>query len=119
MTVEQILNHEDVKGKSPTVFNQPLEKVREAGIRSLTFVGCEIKKQQPYYMAGRRPNKFGLFVGSGGETVEVFLYPKSENETHVWVDTDMSFVGIAGQQNWSDRVIGEMKNILSQPAATQ
>ena len=115
MSKEQILQQDDVKGKTPVVFAQPLEKVREAAIRSLVFVGCEMKKQEPYFVSGRRPNKFGLFVGSGGETVKVFLYPQAENETHVWVDTDLSFVGIAGQQSWNTQVLNQLTNLLNQP----
>ena len=113
MSKEEILKQPDVKGKPPTQFQQPLEKAREAALRALTFVGCEIKKQEPFFVSGRRPNKMGLFVGSGGETVKVFLYPKSETETEVWVDTDLSFVGMAGQQNWNKQVLGEMTNLLN------
>ena len=119
MTQDAIRSHEDVKGKNPVVFHQPLEKTREAALRALTFVGCEIKQRQNYYVSGRRPNKFGLFVGSGGETVEVCLLPKTEGETQVWVDTDLSFVGIAGQQGWDNQVIEEMTNILNKPAKPQ
>jgi len=61
------------RGKTPTVFRHPLPHVREAALRSLSFAGCNIKRQEPYYAPGRRPNKVGLLVGSGGETVEVFL----------------------------------------------
>lgn len=118
MTKEQILEQKDVKGHAPTVYAQPLESVREAALRALTFVGCEIKKQEPFFVSGRRPNKVGFFVGSGGETVKVFLYPEAEATTHVWVDTDLSLVGMAGQQSWNDKVIAEMNNILNkQPAA--
>ncbi len=112
---EQILQQEDVKGKKPIVYANGLEQVRQAGLRALVFVGCEVKVQQPYYLSGRRPNKVGLFVGSGGETVDIFLYPQSENETHVWIDTDLSFFGMAGQQSWDDKVAAEMKNILQTP----
>ena len=119
ISMEEILNQKDVAGKAPTVFQQPLERTRVAAIRALTFVGCEIKQQQPYYVSGRRPNKVGLFVGSGGETVEVFLYPRTENETHVWVDTDLSFVGMAGQQGWDKQVIDEMTSILSTQPKSQ
>ena len=118
-TKEQILQQEDVKKKTPVIYAKPLEEVRQAGLRSLTFVGCELQKQEPLYLAGKRPNKFGLFVGSGGETVKIFLYPKDTAETHVWVDTDLSFVGIAGQQDWNDKVLAEMKNLLETPAKTQ
>lgn len=119
LTQQTLLSHEDVKGKEPVVFAQPIEQVRQAALRALTFVGCEVKKQNAFYLNGRRPNKFGLFVGSGGETVEVFLYPKSETETHVWVDTDMSFVGIAGQQSWNKQVVAEMTSTLNKQPKLQ
>ncbi len=113
-TQEDILNMEDVKKKEPVVMAHPLDQVREAAQRALTQVGCEVKKTEPYMVAGRRPNKFGLFVGSGGETVKVFLLPSGDAETKVWVDTDLSFVGIAGQQGWDNQVISAMKEILSE-----
>jgi hypothetical protein len=113
LTKEEILRQPDVKGKEPTVFPKGLEEVRQAGSRALTFVGCEVKTQDPLFLSGRRPNKFGFFVGSGGETVKIFLYPQSESETHVWVDTDLSFVGMAGQQGWNKQVLGEMTKILN------
>lgn len=116
LSKEQILQQEDVKKKAPLVFNKGVEEVRQAGLRALTFVGCELKTQQPYFLTGRRPNKFGLFVGSGGETVKLFLYPQAPELTHVWVDTDLSFAGIAGQQSWDDKVTAELKSLLETKA---
>lgn len=113
MTKEDVLLQPDVKGKPPVVFQKGHEEVRQAGLRALVFVGCEIKTQSPYFLCGRRPNKMGLFVGSGGETVKIFLYPKTETETHVWVDTDTSFVGMAGQQGWDKQVIEELTKLLN------
>jgi hypothetical protein len=119
MSKEEILKQPDVKGKPATHFQQPLEKTREAALRALTFVGCEIKKQEPYFVSGRRPNKMGLFVGSGGETVKAFMYPTSDTETDVWVDTDLSFVGMAGQQGWDKQVLAEMTNLLNKNTTPQ
>ena len=116
MSKEAILAHEDVKAGKAVSFSHPLATVHQAAQRALVFVGCELKKNEEFYISGRRPNKMGLFVGSGGETVEVFLYPDSPTETRVWVDTDLSFVGIAGQQDWNERVLAEIKNILNKPA---
>lgn len=114
MSPEQVLAHEDVAGKEPAaVYQAPIAKVREAGIRALTFVGCKMKIDEPCHLRGRRPNKMGLLVGSGGESVEIFLYPKSENQTQVWVDTDLSFVGIAGQQSWDKQVVEQLNSILN------
>jgi len=118
-TAESVLKSGDVNGKPPTVYEHPIEEVRPAAARALSFVGCKVHTQEDFYVAGRRPNKMGFFVGSGGETVEVFLYPQSTSQTHVWVDTDTSFVGIAGQQGWSKQVIEEMTRILNKPSAAQ
>lgn len=114
LTQEQILEQEDVQKKPPTVFAHPLDRVHEAALRGLTSVGCEVKQNEPYFVAGRRPNKFGLFVGSGGETVKIFLLPSGDTETKVWVDTDLSFVGIAGQQGWDEQVITAMHEVLAE-----
>lgn len=113
MTKEQILSRPDVKGRPPVVFAKNIDEVRQAGLRALTFVGCEIKTQEPLFLSGHRPSKVGLFVGSGGETVNVLLYPQSETETHVWVETHKSFAGIAGQQGWNKQVLDEMTQLLN------
>ena len=114
---EQILLQSDTKGRTPVIFTNGIDQVRQAGLRSLTFVGCDIKKKDPFFLSGRRPNKFGLFVGSGGETVNILLYPESDNETHVWVATHKSFVGLAGQQGWDKQVTDEMTQLLNTPEA--
>jgi hypothetical protein len=119
LTKEEILSQPDVKDHPPVVFDKNLDEVRQAGLRALTFVGCEIKAQQPLFLYGSRPHKVGLFVGSGGETVKIFLYPQSDNETHVWVDTDLSFFGMAGQQGWNKQVIEQMTQLLNHPTTTK
>ena len=111
-TAESIFKEGDVKNHPPTIYQHPIEDVRPAAARALSFVGCKIERQEDFYIEGKRPQKWGLFVGSGGETVKAFLYPKSTNETHVWVDTDLSFVGMAGQQGWNKQVIAELTRIL-------
>jgi hypothetical protein len=117
LTKEQILLEPDVKSKEPVVFPKALEEVRQAGLRSLVAVGCEVKTEEPLFLAGFRPHKMGLFVGSGGETVKIFLYPQAVDITHIWVDTDLSFVGMAGQQSWDRQVFESMTNILNQPTS--
>ena len=119
MTKEQVLLHPDVKGHPPVVFAKNQEEVRQAGLRALTFVGCKIKTQQPLYLSGDRPHKFGLIVGSGGETVNVFLYPQSDTETQVWVETHKSFVGLAGQQGWNKQVIDQMTQLLNESSTSK
>jgi hypothetical protein len=119
LTKEEILTQSDVKGHTPVVFPKGVEQVRQVGVRALTFVGCEIKKQESFFVSGHRPNKMGLLVGSGGETVNVYLYPQSDNETQVWVKTHKSFVGLAGQQGWDKQVIDQMTQLLNSTASSQ
>ncbi len=108
----EVLEQEDVKKNPPVMMAYPIDKVHEAALRGLTAVGCEIQRNEPYFVSGKRPNKFGLLVGSGGETVKIFLLPSGEKETRVWVDTDLSFAGIAGQQGWDDQVLASMRDTL-------
>src|SRR6266478_5754803 len=110
-TAESIFKEGDVKNHPPTVYQHPIEEVRPAAARALSFVGCKIERQEDFYIEGKRPQKWGFFVGSGGETVKAFLYPKTTNETHVSVDTDLSFVGIAGKQGWNKQVIAELTQL--------
>ena len=112
MTKEAVLNANDVKGKPPTTFSRPLAQVQDAAVRALTSVGCRMEKKESYFISGSRPHKVGLLLGSGGETVKVFMVPQSGKLTNVWVDTDLSFVGIAGQQGWNEQVLAEMTNLL-------
>jgi hypothetical protein len=114
-TADSILKEGDVKKTPPTVYQHPIEEVRPAAARALSFVGCKVDTQEDFFVSGKRPQKMGLFVGSGGETVKLFLYPQSPSETHVWVDTDLSFVGIAGQQGWNKQVLEELTRILDKP----
>ncbi len=114
-TAEAIFKEGDVKNHPPTVYPNPIDEVRPAAARALAFVGCKLEEQEDFFLKGKRPQKWGLLVGSGGETVKVFLYPKAVNETDVWVDTDLSFVGMAGQQGWNKQVLAELSRILSEP----
>ncbi len=94
------------------VFEQPLNKSQKAAIDALVVLGFDINKQEPNYVEGFRPRKIGFFVGSGGETIGVWLESLGESRTKVIVDTAKSFVGIVGQRNWNEQVYQEMKKSL-------
>ncbi len=98
--------------KSSAVYPQPIEKVQKAAVDALTVIGCEIKKQDPTYVEGFRPHKVGAFVGSGGETVGVWLASQGPEQTEVKVTTAKSFVGAAGQKKWDDEVLAELSKSL-------
>ena len=97
---------------SGVVFTHPIEKARQGALDALVVLGFDVKKQDPTYIEGFRPRKVGLFVGSGGETVGVWLEPVGEQQTRVRVDTAKSFVGIVGQKNWDAEVLGQMEKTL-------
>ena len=102
----------EVRDRPKTVFAQPLARVHDAALRSLTTVGCEIEARQDYHVSGSRPRKFGLFVGSGGEIVDIYMLPEGDKSTDVWVNSDRTFVGMAGQRNWEKPVLTELTNLL-------
>jgi hypothetical protein len=100
---------------SGVVFAQPLEKARQGALDALVVLGFDVKKQEPAYVEGFRPRKVGLLVGSGGETVGIWLEPAGEQQTRVRVDTAKSFAGIAGQKNWDAEVLAQMEKTLGKP----
>lgn len=98
--------------KTSVKFSQPIAKTHQVALDSLVVLGFDIQTDRPQYVEGFRPRKVGLFVGSGGETVGVWLEPVGDSGTRVEVDTARSFVGIAGQKVWDDDVLNEMEKAL-------
>ncbi len=97
---------------STATFQQPVERVQKAAIDALIVTGFDINKQEPTYIEGSRPRKLGLVVGSGGETVGVWLTARGSNKTNVKVDTAKSLVGIVGQKKWDAEILSEMSKSL-------
>jgi hypothetical protein len=64
---------------------------------------------------GFKPRKAGVMVGSGGETVGVWLEPVGSDRTRVRVDTARSVVGIAGQRKWDTDILAAMEKELGRP----
>jgi hypothetical protein len=94
-------------------FDYPAAVVQKAAVNALSVTGFDIQKSDPTYVEGFRPRKVGLFVGSGGETVGVWIQPVSASKTTAKVETEKSLVGIVGQKNWDDEVIDAMRSSLS------
>jgi hypothetical protein len=93
------------------------EAVHKAAADALAVIGCEIKKDEPTHLEGYRSHKVGAFVGSGGETVTVSIVTQAEGKTNVDVRTKKSFLGMAGQKNWDQPVIDEIRKALSSTPA--
>lgn len=94
------------------------EAVHKAATDALAVIGCEIKKDEPTQLEGYRKHKVGLFVGSGGETVVVSITAQAEGKTNVDIRTKRTFVGGAGQKNWDQPVLDEIRKSLSSAATS-
>jgi hypothetical protein len=95
-------------------FDRPLPAVKKAALNALSVTGFDVEKDEPGYVEGFRPRKIGFFVGSGGETVGVWLERVDDQKTQVRVDTARSFVGIVGQKSWTADVLDEMRKDLAE-----
>ena len=91
------------------ILNKSLAAAHQSGLDALAKIGANVKKNEPAYLEGRRPNKIGLVVGSGGETVKIWFTAQGGGKTAVKVKTVKSLVGIAGQRNWDSDVIAAMQ----------
>jgi len=104
-------------------FDKPAEQVQKAAVDALTVVGVEIKKQEPLLVEGKRKNKMGAFVGSGGEILSVTLTAVDGGNTSAKIRTTKTFVGRAGQKVWDQAILDEMNKVLgtsvAAPAAGQ
>jgi hypothetical protein len=92
-----------------TIFQQPIERVQKAAVDALVVTGFDVTKQESNHVEGFRPRKVGFFVGSGGETVGIWLVPQGSKKTAVKIDTAQSFAGNLGQKNWDNEILNEMK----------
>jgi hypothetical protein len=94
------------------VFGKPPAVVQKASVDALVVTGFDIQKTEPLYVEGYRPRRVGLFVGSGGETVGIWLEPMDNSKTRVHVDTARTFAGGAGQRNWNAAILEELDKTL-------
>jgi hypothetical protein len=93
-------------------FEKPMADVQKAAVDALTTVGVTIKKQEANVVEGKRKNKVGLFVGSGGEILTVTMTEIDAGKTSTKVRTTKTFAGRAGQKVWDQQVLEEMSKVL-------
>lgn len=91
------------KGLTKT-YPASLADSKAAAVSALKVHGFEIKTETDTHIEGKRPNKIGLVVGSGGEKIVVDLTPAADGTTVIRVQTEKTFVGYAGQKNWDEPV---------------
>ncbi len=94
------------------IFQESAVVVQKAAVDALIVFGFDIKKSGSFYIEGFRPHQVGLFAGSGGETVGIWLETLEASKTRVYIRTAKSLVGIVGQKNWDAEILAQMdKNI--------
>jgi len=107
------------KGATTVSIEQPIARVHEAALNALAVIGCKVKTTEATYLEGKRSNKMGFAVGSGGEVVKVWLTADGEGRTTVKVATTKTMLGYAGQRSWNQPVIDEINKAFApaDPAA--
>jgi|SRR5215831_10341946 len=100
------------KETTAAVLPGEISKVREAALDALKVYGFEIDKSESNYLQGSRPHKVGLFVGSGGETVGIWLQQVAAAQTELSISTSKSFLGYAGQKDWSQDILEEIRKAM-------
>lgn len=88
------------------------DTVHTAALQALAAIGCEIKKDSPLAIEGKRKNKVGLAVGSGGEKLFVNLKDAGDGKTEVTVTTKKTLVGIVGQKLWNEEVAKQIRESI-------
>jgi len=94
----------------------PMEAVMKAAKKAVLVYGCSnIKKEATGYLECTRPREVGVFVGSGGEKVKVWLSKKA-NGTQIRINTGKGMMGRLGKKNWSTPIFNEMMEMLGETA---
>lgn len=105
------------KGLSKSFSATPAQ-VKTATLVAMKKIGFKIKKESDTKIEGKRSNKVGLAVGSGGEKMYAEIMPGEGGITSVHVRTKKTFVGIVGQKNWDDEVLELISESLASADAS-
>ena len=112
MSDEIVSEDPDVKGIVKT-FSASQADAHAAAMAAMKQYGFEVKENKDDYLEGKRTSKMGVLVGSGGEKMKIALDANDDGTTRVHVRTKKTLVGIAGQKNWDDEVMGSIMMALS------
>lgn len=98
---------------SEIVLAASLADVKAAALSAMAESGFNIKEESDTMIRGNRPRKMGAFVGSGGEKMTITFRVISESSTAITVVNKKTFVGIAGQKNWTEPVLNSIQETLA------
>ena len=103
---------ETKKNTTVVVLTAKPEAVHAAALQALAGIGCDVKKDTPLAIEGKRSNKIGLAVGSGGEKLFVEIKDLGDGKTEVTVTTKKTMLGIVGQKLWNDEIAAQISNAV-------
>ena len=103
---------ETKKNTTVVVLTAKPEAVHAAALQALAGIGCDVKKDTPLAIEGKRSNKIGLAVGSGGEKLFVEIKDLGDGKTEVTVTTKKTMLGIVGQKLWNDEIATQISNAV-------
>ncbi len=103
---------ENKKNTTVLVLAAPPDKVHAAALEALAAIGCKVKKDSPNYIEGKRSNKVGLAVGSGGEKLFVEIKDLGDGTSELKVITKKTMAGIIGQKRWNEEVAFHIRDAV-------
>ena len=88
------------------------DKVHAAALEALAAIGCKVKSDSPTQIEGKRSNKVGLAVGSGGEKLFISIKAMEGGKTELTVTTKKTLAGIVGQKLWNEEVANHIRDAV-------
>lgn len=104
------------KGLQKRFYEAPLPKVKEALLGALAALEFNVKKDAGNEISAQKARHMGVFVGSGGETLNLKLAEGEEDGkkgTVIEGETKKGFVGRAGQKSWTNAVLDQTACIMA------
>lgn len=104
------------KGPQKRFYEAPPAKVKEALLGALAALEFNIKKDTGNEISAQKSRHLGVFVGSGGETLNLKLAAGEEDGkkgTIVEGETKKGFVGRVGQKSWTNAVFDQTACIMA------
>lgn len=103
---------EEKKNTTLLVLTATPDQVHAASLEALASIGCKVKKDSPTHIEGKRSNKIGLAVGSGGEKLFIEIKDLGDGKTELKVVTKKTMAGYVGQKLWNEQVAFHIRDAV-------